>query len=792
MLKIDKIKNCYGINGEHTINNLEFGKINNKKAYNNVIFGINMSGKTSFVKVLKSLKNNTKMNNILKDDGTPYAEITFNNKSYKYNNGWDKQFDGQLFICDKNFLNNSIAIIEKDAFIGVDVADLKIAKENKEKNLITSNDTKIFVEKKFNLKRQKDCTGYFSEIGFEGFFKLKNAHMDTLLKFSEDFMNNKDVKLLSDKEYEDSIDLFKSPKIDLDFVNKYLNELVQNIKNELSKYKIKTYDDQVFFSELLKYLGNNKPKECPVCLREFEQSYGLEDITKEIKLLISKYNSDDGKIKFANELNKLKNGLGETQNRVYALLSEVNEGKNLSSIIDEWPSLKNKLHELYITFPIYVGKTIKVDFGAQIDNYLLYSKQEKEILNNIKEVEGSVLIDHFIELKKKLSLDSMKDIVAELDPVTNLIKIKLKKTDLSIASYHKDNSSEGEKSILSLLFFFAYIKTVADINETMVLIFDDPIDSHDNYNKHFIIDMIMKNLSDLNVVSVILTHSSDVMRSIKMNYRNITNFYMMSSESLDLIFQLDNDSLAVFNGVFPFFKNVYSKKGNNIYLDMVSLLPIFRDIIEHAKTLNIGDDNPINFTRLYKDLSNDFLHFNLKDENKNLSSLFDIYNKYLMKFPYDKKDLDDNIAVSSMNVIEFIKHRRIYPKPHVSNLVESIKFKNILGLYLRWNIENIIYNSTTERLNEGIRNNFKKEYVKWHTVSEKMQNIKDKYYEFIADEDQAELNLLFDKLNKYKHVSNDFHHQINTYITPILETSLKGLLTMCDDIDALGLEFKKL
>ena len=590
MLRIDKINNCYGINGDYHISNLEFMKKTGEKKYNNAVFGINMSGKTSLVRVLKSLKDNSKITNIIQDDGIPHAEITLNNKKYTYSNGWDKQFDDQLFICDKNFLNNSITIIEKEAVIGVDVVDLKLTRENKEASMITPTDIKKFIDHEYSLNKQKDCTGYFSEIGFKGFFTQKNAHMDTILLFNAQYENSKEVKCLSDIDYEDSIDLLKKNRIDIEFINKYILDMIQNVKKEILKYKIKTYDDQEFFLSLLKYLETNKPKDCPVCLREFESDYRLEDIIKEIKLLISNHSKDDDKFKIVEEMNNIKDGKGEIQKKLYDILSNVNEGENLNSVLDELPKIVKKIHQIYETFPIYVGKNIRLKFGSQIDNYIKYSEREKELINNIKEIEGSVLIDNFMDLKKKLSLDSMKDIIAELDPNTNLIKIKLKKANLSIDSYHRDSSSEGEKSILSLLFFFAYIRTITVANKTTILIFDDPVDSHDNYNKHFIIDMIMKNLSELNVISVIFTHSSDVMRSIKMNYKYVTNFYMMSNEIKNLIFPLEHSSLEVFDGVFPFFKKVYSIKGNNIYLDMVSLLPIFRDIIEHAKTLNFGND----------------------------------------------------------------------------------------------------------------------------------------------------------------------------------------------------------
>ena len=195
---------------------------------------------------------------------------------------------------------------------------------------------------------------------------------------------------------------------------------------------------------------------------------------------------------------------------------------------------------------------------------------------------------------------------------------------------------------------------------------------------------------------------------------------------------------------------------------------------------------------MYKDLSNNFLHFNLKEENASMRSLFDIYRKHLLSFPYNERDLNENEPLATMNVIQFVKHRRVHRKPQVSNLVENIKFKNILGLYIRWNIESIVFVCTYDRLDETSRNSFKNDYIKWKTVSEKIQKTKEKYFDFIEEKRQKELYQLFDRLNRYKPISNDFHHQINTYITPILETSLSGLLKMCDDIDNLSVEFRKL
>lgn len=786
MFSIVKVENCYGITGKHVVNKVRFNK--NTDINKHIVFGVNLSGKTSLVKVLKNLQNNAQITNAFAKDGNPKVELIIGKNKYIYNNGWNQKLKDHLFICDKNFLNNSIAILNDEALIGIDMKGLENIRRTLEKSKITLSESKSFLKDKFGLDYQRECTGYYKEISLDKYFSTRDQHINTINKHYELYEENKEVYLHADKDYLDLKDFFKKERVNLEIIDDYLKNLVDEKKKIIDKYFIKSTHDAEFYEVAVKYLSSTKDETCPICLKVYSDNFTREDIIKEIKTTLQKHHQSDEYNKFLLEREKLEDVDATLITEIGELISSALKGENLLDIESKWPALKLKLEQVYATLPLFIGKELKLNFSERLINYNDLKKQEEIITKKMAAVDGSTLLQNFNDLRKKFKLDFLKEVNASFDAATGAIKIKMKEdSTLAIEDYHINNSSEGEKSILSLLFFFAYVKTISK-SEELLLVFDDPIDSHDNYNKHFILDLIMKNVDKLNALTIIFTHSSDTTRSIKLNYGFNCEFYMMTRESKNLIFKLSNKSLVIFDGPFNFYDKVFSRKGNDMYLDMVALLPLFRDVIEHSKTLKLEDDESEILIELYTELSNEFLHFNIDGNNRTLRDLYKIYQKHLKNFRYTDDDLaidkekDDYHAIKTID--QYIIKRRKRRRPSAQNPIERIKFKNLMAIYIRRVIERTIFNSTISRLKcKAKQERFKEDFKEWHTISIKQQEIKNNYFELMTDENKDEMKNLFAELNKYKHITNDYHHQINSYITPMLEMSLDRMMEFATDID---------
>lgn len=535
-------------------------------------------------------------------------------------------------------------------------------------------------------------------------------------------------------------------------------------------------------------MASTSDDKCPICLRTYENEFTREDILEEMQNALEKYNESDIYGKFLSEREKFENIDAKVILKIDALISSALAGIDLLDIESKWPPLKLKLEQIYNTLPIFIGKELKLAFASRLDDFIDLKFQEEIIKKRMAEVDGSSLLQNFNDLRKKFKLDFLKEVNASFDSATGALKIKMKEDiKLSVEDYHIRSSSEGEKSILSLLFFFAYAKTVSEDKE-LILVFDDPIDSHDNYNKHFILDLIMKNVNELNAMTIIFTHSSDITRTIKLNYRYSSEFFMMTRESKNLIFKINKSDLTIFDGPFNFYRTVFARKGNNMYLDMVALIPLFRDVVEHAKTLNFEIDEQDTLAQLYKELSNNYLHFNVDGNYKTLEDLFKIYKRHLKDFPYSDNDLlsgkEKGINYANKTIVQYIIERRRHRRPNVTNLVERIKFKNILAIYIRRIIEKTIFNAAISKLRyTRTRDRFKREFKTWHTISIKQNKIRNNYFQFMSDLEKALMNDFFGEIDKYKHITNDYHHQINSYITPMLEMSLDRMVQLAAHID---------
>lgn len=249
MFKIVKVKNCYGINGDHIIRNIEFRK--NVPKNKHVVFGVNLTGKTSLVKVLKSLKDNGRIDNVFNKDRNPEVEFVIGNNTYIYNNGWNQELQEHLYICDKNYLNNSIAILNNVAIIGIDMKGLERINKELEKIKVKSAESKEFIKQKFTLNSQKECTGYYKEIQLDKYFSTRDQHLLYIHAHYDLYNKNNHISLPADNEYLDLKEFFKRERVNLEIVDKHLQSLLDETKKLLINISLNLLVKQRFTKQYL-------------------------------------------------------------------------------------------------------------------------------------------------------------------------------------------------------------------------------------------------------------------------------------------------------------------------------------------------------------------------------------------------------------------------------------------------------------------------------------------------------------------------------------------------------------
>ena len=138
-----------------------------------MIYGVNMSGKSSLVKVFEKLKNEENIDNRLNIDGDPTVDISINDCRVIYkSNKWTypEKFKDSLFIYDKQFVNENYTIIEKVGYVGKN-ADLYYELLDRQKKLkIKSTDIRKTVQKITLINNKSDFKGFGSSLKFSNLY----------------------------------------------------------------------------------------------------------------------------------------------------------------------------------------------------------------------------------------------------------------------------------------------------------------------------------------------------------------------------------------------------------------------------------------------------------------------------------------------------------------------------------------------------------------------------------------------------------------------------------------------
>jgi|GEM_PF-6892458 hypothetical protein len=793
VVKINDLKNCYGINSrdgkDRGIKNYSFDFSKSNK-HINVIYGVNRSGKTSITKVFKNmLDKKNHIINLFEDDPKPYVDIELFGENIIYDGVWKykNNLSNRLFICDKSFLNSSITVIQEKAYIGVNAESYYRKKEELKNAPIPANEIKKFVKEITKIDKKNELKGFSQNTVLLDYYSTKDKPFNTLLQKYEEKTKHKDFNAIL---VNDLMGLLTIDEIDFKPVTSYIEELSNKLYEVKSKYHIKTVDDCEFYFQSLKYLKHKDHDQCPICLKEFDAEE-LQNIIRDIRKSVEDFDRDS-KTKGINNIITSTRNINSSKVK---LLNEYLEKllNNDFSIVDRLKKLMEDVEYFYENVEDYINSRVINNFTNKLDKYKNLKEEVKISYDSNSSVVNSKLVEVFNKLIKDSELELSFKTKGVLNKESNYIELKIEKSksDINVAEYQEKHSSEGEKSILSILFFFAYVETL-ETKEKPLIIIDDPIDSHDNYNKklilHFIFSMIDNKKIKYN--TILLTHSSDVVRDIKLNYKYCTNYHMISNESNNIIFPIKEDDLVIFDGVIPFFKAAIKKMKNkptDSVFTAVAMLPILRDVIENTRILNDPLIKKDEINDLYEKISDEALHY-CPDKSKEMSTkeLIQLYEDIIPNFVHTNLGEKTLKKYPDEKISNYLTRCYRAKKYKIDNITENIKLKNVCAMKLRNSMEEIIYHfmqkvfDSSELLD---KEKFEKEYSDEHTVQEKLSYINKNYYQKMNKNHKKEWEKIKTTIQKYKPIANDFHHMVNSYITPMLEMPLEQLRLMIRKIE---------
>lgn len=789
MLTIHKIENCYGLQNCKRVINTSFIRTStsNSSIHQdiNMIYGVNMSGKSSLVKVFKKLKNEENIDNRLNIDGDPTVDISINDCRVIYkSNKWTypEKFKDSLFIYDKQFVNENYTIIEKVGYVGKN-ADLYYELLDRQKKLkIKSTDIRKTVQKITLINNKSDFKGFGSSLKFSNLFSNGDTPFNTLVELAEKTSSLTKFSI-SEEAYQKNYKLLMHDKIDLTIIDKLLDQIDSFSSRLKSKYNIQTPDNLSFYQMIKEYLMNNEIEECPICLRDFDVNNNKMDIIHQIETEIKAFTSNEA---FNSVLNILAqyNDIDSEYIKDFRHVIFRLTGDNGVVSNEEIFQLKQKITSFYNEVDDYLFSRVIGIYSNEIMKYIDTRDKVRLIYNQNKKITDSTLLNTFNELLTISQFPLQNIIEATLDENEPFIRISIKNSNSSLKDYFIFNASEGEKSLLSILYYFALVRNSTIKHEDKICIIDDPIDSHNNQNKYLVMRFIIEQLSIDKLFNIILTHSADVIKFSRNFAKKNTKIYLLTEEHKNGLFELDNKHYKVFDGLFDFFKEaVINRSTDNVAFKAVSLMTILRDYINQTKIFSdsvictTASGDSINLS-LYRELSNRAIHFNDSNDYMTIEDLVKIYTNVIKGFTKPKSTLGDYNRVKNTKINDYIEKRFQYKDYQIENLTMNIMQKNLWALYIRTSMEKIVYDFSIKSLptNKKI-NSFIADFnsPNYYQLGAKISMVESSYRKNFDSKSLLKWKAIYDTVNILKPIINDFHHLVNSYVTPMFEIKLSEL-----------------
>lgn len=526
----------------------------------NILFGYNGTGKSSLVKGLEQefLK---KDNNTI--DNVRLYSTDFINKSLLLDPVNRRKIKGIKVVFGEKNIATEMEIRDLESKIVKQVELDKISKEIEElNNKIKTEISKILNEKKGTLRIPNKQSSY--------------SVVDIIKSYEDDLLNalkvESDINIIEKTIGDDALD---KKIISLENLDKLPTEWVDIINIEkLSDKQKETYDDiKIPNSMVIKWLSEgvdiHKEKDnCEFCgapINYNEIKNRVETYTNNIKFEAETFYKQIYKIinekfeKIKNAISKKTvyiNQISELGKLFYELELKINKLNQFKEDIYYNSENITKLRKIEINELTKVLKDISIitlDINNTIDNLTISEKKKAEklstivkgavsiaiskatvIINGLKDIEtknkalnsykktNEEIKGKLIILKesksatvdfKNLVNEILKDINITIEIAIEAKDYFLKTTLLDKKELTIDDISEGEKNILSLIFF--YFEMFEDKQQTILkndiklIILDDPISSMDDSNRFYVLELV-RNIIELDVEQVfILSHVWD-------------------------------------------------------------------------------------------------------------------------------------------------------------------------------------------------------------------------------------------------------------------------------------------
>lgn len=650
------------------------------KKYRNVnlIFASNASGKTTFSTIIENYFDKVEL---------PENRFTKNKSSMKVLVN-DENFN-KVYRYDKMFSSKSTDLYKGELIISPKNADVIVkTKQNIDDMLKKLLDIYKHTSSYAILKNYTDSLkdSPISKLAAKRF--MGGSEIDIYKILSTELTTSDLCKNFS---IEDLLDLMTMDVSFLDFCNDINEETISLIKDTFPDID---KDDVTFYNELLKYLTNSTHKVLDnICLM-----CGKTKITPEIL---------NERIDYINNQIKLFQTT-LSNNQFFSKFNTFMENSFRSKLLTEFQTgLKGKQSEDLIKASVKIGNRIselsvldvkrdgfkciikKILHDSSLTNQIESIKNQYLSLDKIQQDNSNVL-DEKVKEKFKNNLIEMQFKYATIMSVQLKDEtISITFNDMEISDLYNEVLSESEKSILSLSLFLAIIK---DYDRSIVIV-DDPIDSHDQKNKWFILGKINEYFSNNNALVIILTHDLDVSKSLNqidstMKYSNyiltpkginkisgpslyfsdINTFVYNIKTEAEKAHALDNEKYILPIG----FLLRYLCKNQCKFLNEINTWavdPLPANTITRKMTKNIGFDN----------ISNFFVHYksgvNSEELVKDLYCILKVDRRSNVRPPYICSSIDSDLLIEG--VISDISSNKQYDKD-LGKILTALLIRNLI------------------------------------------------------------------------------------------------------------------
>lgn len=325
---------------------------------------------------------------------------------------------------------------------------------------------------------------------------------------------------------------------------KDINRL-EKIKNIL-KHNLATIEKEILLKVNLSVIEFDSAK-----FDEFEQNSHISETENLVRIIDSKiqdmskcFETNDCILIFETEIEKIAEAIKQQRTKkINEFDSAINnietlaKGKIALLLLEN--NIKDEIENLIAEKVDIVGKEME---NAQID------EQIRELRNSLSEYNDFMIFLNMI-------LESLGiNIKLVLNEKNYYLQHTIEETNLTI-----DDISEGEKNLLSLLYFYFELYNDDSQNRfkntIKLIVIDDPISSLDYANKFYVLEIVKQILNEPSPQIFVLTHSWDDFCQISYTYKNNPNvglfeIYKDSAQNFQSAIRTCSTNISPYNKLF--------------------------------------------------------------------------------------------------------------------------------------------------------------------------------------------------------------------------------------------------